>query len=59
MQELVDPSDRKPAEIAAFALVAFGNIVGTAGVITTTVWVAIFGALCILIGAVALYFLEQ
>lgn len=56
---MVDSTDRKPAEYVAFALAAFGNILGTAGVVTTTVWAAVLGAVLALIGAVALYVLEK
>lgn len=59
MQKLVDSSDRKPAEYAAFGLAAFGNILAAAGLVTTTVWVALLGVVFMLIGAVVLLAFED
>jgi hypothetical protein len=57
--QMVESSDRKPVEWAAFGLAGGGNIIGAAGIVTTTAWVAIFGALMILIGAAVLLLLED
>lgn len=57
--EEVESTTRKPADYVAFALVAFGNILGSAGIVTTTVWAGVLGLVLALIGLVALVVLER
>lgn len=57
--EEVESTTRKPADLVAFAIFVFGNILGSAGIVTTTAWVAIFGLVLALIGGVALLALES
>jgi hypothetical protein len=42
---LVDSSDRTPADFFFFAVNVFGNIIATIGVVTSTVAVAVLGLL--------------